>query len=380
VTNAALWAFWLSAAATIYAYAGYPILLALLGRVMGRGVVSGDSGDDGLPPITMIVPAHNERRRIEPKLENTRLLDYPAGKLEVLFVSDGSTDGTDDLIRAGLDDRSRLHPLTGRGGKASALNAGLQLASHDVIVFSDASILLEPDALRHIARPFGDPVIGCVSGEDRIAGGGGEGLYGRYELYLRRLESRVSSIVGASGSFYAQRRHLCRPFQPGLAPDFHSVLHTVEQGYRAISQPDAVGMMTALDNPKDEFTRKVRTILRGITTLASHLHLLNPFRYGLFAVEVASHKLARWLVPFFLIAMLLASLVLAGTSPFYAVVAAAQGAFYLLAAGGLLVPALASALPVRVAVYFTAVNVATLVAWLKFGGGARQEIWAPTER
>lgn len=374
------WTFWLATAATLYAYAGYPLLLAVVARGMGRPVVPPPDTDDVLPPVTLIIPAHNEARRIDAKIANTRALGYPAGKLEVLYVSDGSSDGTAETIRASLDGRTRLHELEGRGGKAAALNAGLRLASHDVVVFNDASILLEPDAIRQIARPFAVPEVGCVSGEDRIAGGGGEGLYGRYELYMRRLESRIHSIVGASGSFYAQRKHLCAPFKPGLAPDFYSALYTVEHGYRAISAEDAVGSMTALANPRDEFTRKVRTILRGITTLACHLPLLNPFKYGFFAVEVLSHKLARWLVPFFLLAMLVTSGILAVGSRFYLAVFAAQAAFYALAGLALIVPALAGSLPAKIAVYFTSVNLATLTAWLKFAAGTRQEIWAPSQR
>ena len=329
----------------------------------------------------MIIPAHNEGRRIDAKIRNTQALVYPAGQLEVLFVSDGSTDGTADVIRGRLDERTRLHELEGRGGKAAALNAGLRLARHDIIVFSDASILLEPDAVQNIARPFGSAEIGCVSGEDRIANMGGEGLYGRYELWMRRLESRVHSIVGASGSFYAQRRMLCPPFQPGYAPDFLSVLHTVEHGYRAITQADAVGAMTAVDDPGEEFTRKVRTILRGLTTLAGHLRVLNPFRFGFFAIEVASHKLARWLVPFFLLAMFVSGALLSMQSTWYLAVFLAQVGFYGLAVAGVVASnGLARSLPVRVAVYFTGANVATLAAWFKFVAGTRQELWSPSRR
>lgn len=375
------WVFWTATAATSYAYVGYPLLLAVVARLWGREVAIPADADGRLPAVTMIIPAHNERRRIDAKLRNTQGLAYPAGKLEVLFVSDGSTDGTVEAIRAQLDDRTRLHELEGRGGKAAALNAGLQLASHDIIVFSDASILLEPNAVMNIARPFTVPEVGCVSGEDRIAEVGGEGLYGRYELFMRRLESRVHSIVGASGSFYAQRRELCRPFQAGYAPDFLSVLHTVERGYRAITQADAVGSMTALDDPAEEFTRKVRTILRGITTLAGHARLLNPFRFGFFAVEVASHKLARWLVPFFLVTMFVSSGVLATVSWFYLALFLAQMVFYGLAIGGLFAQnGLTRSLPARVAVYFTSVNAATLAAWIKFAAGTRQEIWSPSQR
>lgn len=375
------WLFWLSAAAVVYAYAGYPLVLLLLARLRPRPWQRTARQDAELPGLTMIVPVHNERAVIAGKLRNTRALAYPRGRLEVLFVSDGSTDGTPELIRGDLDDRSRLIELPDRGGKAAALNAGLVEARHGIMVFSDASILLAPDALQAIARPFASPEVGCVSGEDRIAEAGGEGLYGRYELSLRRQESLVGSIVGASGSFYAQRRDLCDQFVTNVAPDFLSVLRTVARGFRAVTEPSAVGTMAALTSPADEFRRKVRTILRGLTTLGANVRMLNPFRYGVFAFELVSHKLARWLVPFFLLALLVSNAALAPHSTFYAVVLVGQVAFYGLAlaafSGSRLV---ASLLPVKISIYFTTVNVATLSAWMKFAAGARQELWSPSRR
>jgi cellulose synthase/poly-beta-1,6-N-acetylglucosamine synthase-like glycosyltransferase len=374
------WLFWMSAVSIVYAYAGYPLALWLLSRWSGSGETAGpDHGS--LPTATMIVPAHNERDTIEAKLQNTRRLEYPAGRLEVVYVTDGCSDGTPDLINEGLDQRSRLIELPQRGGKAAALNAALQEARNDIVVFSDASIMLAPDALMAIVRPFRSSDVGCVSGEDEIQQAGGEGLYGRYELLLRRLESRLHSIVGASGSFYAQRRALCEPFVPNLAPDFLSVLRTVERGYRAISEPGATGTMSALENTGDEFRRKVRTVLRGITTLARYAHLLNPFRYGFFAFELISHKLARWLVPFFLVTLLATSAVLAADSTFYRVALALQLLFYGMAATTVTGwRRLGSLLPVKVSVYFTTVNLATLSAWLKYVSGTRQEFWSPSKR
>ena len=374
------WFFWIAVAATAYAYAGYPLLLAAVGRIAGRDPRRPAPGRP-LPAVSMIAPVPNERGLIDAKVANTRALLYPADRLEVIFVSDGSTDGTTEYLLAQADERIRVLPLETRGGKGAALNAGREAARHDILVFSDASIKLDPDAVAKLVEPFADPEIGCVSGEDRIAGGGGEGLYGRYELYLRRQESRVRSIVGASGSFYAQRRALCDAFPPNLAPDFFSVLRTVEQGSRAITQPGAGGEMTALHSTADEFHRKVRTILRGITTLMRHARLMNPFAYGLFAFALVSHKLMRWLVPFFLIVALAAHVALAFQSRVYAALLIPHAAFYVAAA----LPALGLAglgrlLPVRIAVYFTTVNLATLVAWLRYLRGTRQEIWNPTRR
>lgn len=373
--------FWLSALAIVYAYAGYPLALALLTRYRSRPYPVALIDETRLPGISLIVPVHNERANIEAKLRNVRELAYPAGLLQTIFVSDGSDDGTDEVIRREMDERITLVTLPARGGKAAALNAGLARALHDIVVFSDASIIVSPDALQAIVAPFDDPEVGCVSGEDHIAQPGGEGLYGRYELHLRRQESKLHSIVGASGSFYAQRRELCESFEPNLAPDFLSVLRTVTRGYRAVSQPRARGRMAEVGTAADEFRRKVRTILRGITTLSRYRGLLNPFRHGLFAFELVSHKLARWLVPFFLLLLLASNFALAADSSFYRTLLALQLAFYGLAVAALSGwGRLARSLPVRVSVYFATVNLATLSAWLKYIAGARQEFWSPSRR
>jgi cellulose synthase/poly-beta-1,6-N-acetylglucosamine synthase-like glycosyltransferase len=374
----ALVVFWVSMAGLVYAYFGYPLLLLVLARRRrddGPGVEPA-----AWPSVVLLIPVHNERANIEAKLANAAALEYP-GRLRVCFISDGSTDGTNEYIEAHVDARTTFIALSGRNGKAGALNRALQEATEDIVVFTDASIMLAPDAIHRIVQPFTDPRVGCVSGEDRIEGAGGEGLYGRYELFVRRRESEIGSIVGASGSFYAQRRHLCEPFVPNLAPDFWSVLRVVEQGYRAISEPTAVGSMTHVSSMTDEFTRKVRTLLRGITTLWRYAHLMNPFAYGFFAIQLLSHKLARWLVPFFLAGALIASAVLAPASPWFAAALAGQVVLYLLAlAAHAAVPPFAGWRLARIAYYFTAVNVATLVAWLKYVGGVRQEIWTPSQR
>jgi cellulose synthase/poly-beta-1,6-N-acetylglucosamine synthase-like glycosyltransferase len=369
--------FWGAVCGVLYPYFAYPLLLWLLG---GRRRERVTTDETELPSVTMIVPVHNEASRLLRKIENTAALSYPAEKLEVLFVSDGSTDDTVDLARAHLTPSMTVIPLPVRRGKAAALNAGLAHARHDVLVFTDASIELEPDSLRRLVARFADPEIGCVSGEDRIAGSGGEAWYGRYELMLRRLESQVHSIVGASGSFYAQRRALCAPFTEGQAPDFLSVLRTVEQGKRAVTAPDAVGAMTSLKDPRQEFERKVRTLIRGMTTLFAHAHLLNPLQYGRFSFVLFSHKVMRWLAPVFLVVMLGAPLGLL-PSPFYLAAFAAQSLFYLLALAALWQLGGLNRLFVgKLALYFSSVNMAILVAWVRYGRGVRQELWTPSHR
>lgn len=368
--------FWISLLAVVYAYFGYPLVLLALRR---HGVASGEHPDP-LPGVSFLLPVHNEEAVLERKLKNTLALDYPADRLQVLVISDGSTDGTVDVARRfAAQGPVEVIAQPSRKGKAAALNRGLESARGDIVVFSDASIMLEPDSLRRIVAPFADPAIGSVSGEDHIADGGGEGLYGRYELWLRRLESRVHSIVGASGSFYAQRRELCVPFVEGFAPDFLSVLNTVERGYRAVAEPSAWGTMTSVRAAKDEFQRKVRTLIRGMTALFAKPHLLNPFRYGVFAIELLSHKLMRWLVPVFLVLLAAASVALA-VEPFYFAMLIGQAVFYLLAVLALAFESVRRFAPARIAGYFTIANAAILAAWCKFLLGVRQEIWTPSRR
>ncbi|BDD87625.1 glycosyltransferase family 2 protein [Desulfofustis limnaeus] len=372
--------FWISLSGVFYAYLGYPLLLLALTR-RAEATIAKPAAERGYAPtVSLIIPVYNGGDVIQQKIANCLALDYPHDRLEVIIVSDGSTDATAALVNQELRPPLRFYELPVRGGKAKALNHGLARASGEVIVFSDVAIRLDRAALQNIVEKFYDPTIGCVSGEDRIAGASGEGLYGRYELFLRHLESRFFSIVGASGSFYAQRRSLCEPFREGAAPDFLSVLHTVEQGFRAISEPSAFGTMTAVRGTADEFNRKVRTLIRGMTALFSKPGLLSLRRYGRFALSLLSHKLMRWLVPFFLLLALGSNLALLD-SPFYRLLLALQVVFYLLAAG-----AAVSYLPLgrttagKIALYFTTVNLAILVAWFKYLRGTRQELWSPSRR
>jgi hypothetical protein len=370
--------FWVSVFGVLYPYLGYPLVLTALAVVARKRRAT--SLDATVRSVSLIIPVHNEQSRIERKVVNTAALRYPEEHLQVLFVSDGSTDKTVEIIRERQTPTMTVIDLPIRGGKAVALNAGLEKAVHEIIVFSDAAIELEADALLHLVKGFQDPRVGCISGEDRIPESGGEALYGRYELFLRRLESEVHSIVGASGSFYAQRRALCGPFVEGMAPDFLSVLRTLEQGSRAISEPTAAGVMSSVKDPAQEFERKVRTLIRGMTTLAAHRQVLNPFRFGLFSFAIWSHKIMRWMAPFFLVLALISPLALLG-SPLYLIAFALQVAFYLGALAALAQwGGVHRSFGGRVALYFSSVNAAILAAWYLYGRGVRQELWTPSRR
>jgi cellulose synthase/poly-beta-1,6-N-acetylglucosamine synthase-like glycosyltransferase len=371
--------FWLSLLLIFYTYFGYPFVLVFLTRIKKSTHLVVNNGDY-YPAVTILIPVHNEVAIIESKINNCKQIIYPENKLEILFVSDGSTDGTNAIIKKNTTSKIKLEILPERSGKALALNKGLSITESEIVVFSDASIILEADAIKNIVQPFKNPLVGCVSGEDIIKDSGGEGVYGRYELWLRKQESKLFSIVGASGSFYAQRRELVKDFKEGIAPDFLSVLETVKKGYRAISEPNAIGYMKSLENTVDEFKRKVRTLIRGMSAFFFDMSILNPFKYFWFSVELISHKLFRWLVPFFLLINIVSNIFLL-KEIFYFYVLIINILFYLLAIlAHQKILKLDRTIIGKIPLYFSAVNSAIFIAWIKYLSGVRQELWNPTKR
>jgi glycosyltransferase involved in cell wall biosynthesis len=369
---------WLCLFLIAYPYAIYPAALVLLNRLAGRKAHAGDASFE--PTVTVILPVHNEARRIAGKVANLLALDYPMSKVQVLVIGDGCTDDTLDRARAAGGSVVEVVALSQRAGKAAALNAALVQASGEILLFTDAAIMLEPQSLRRLVAHFADPQIACVSGEDYIEGADSEGLYGRLELLLRREEARLHSIAGASGCLYAQRRTTCKPFVAGMAPDFLSVLVAVTAGKRALAEPAARGSMTATASQRAEFDRKVRTFLRGITALFGNAHLLNPVRYPAFSFILWSHKLWRWLAPVPMLGCLAASWLLRA-QPLYLALFVAQISLYAAAVAGLCLRDSAGRFAiVRLSAFFLLVNVAALKALALWIAGSRVEVWEPTRR
>lgn len=372
--------FWISFVGILYAYFGYPLIIFVLTRI-GKGKIKDIGTNLYCPKVSIIVPFHNEEKNLPAKIQNLSELKYPWDRLELIFVSDGSTDQSDEIVKKQASDNIHLFRVDNRQGKAAALDLGVKASQNEIIVFTDASIILEPGALTNIVQGFEDPGIGCVSGEDYIPDNSGEGAYGRYELWLRNLESRFSSIVGASGSFYAQRRELVEEFLPGMAPDFLSVLNTVEKGYRAITEPAARGSMKSVRKTSHEFSRKVRTLIRGMVALFYKKSLLNFFKYPKFAFSLISHKIIRWLVPWFMIVAVLSTYFLMEVNIFYQIVFYLQVMFYgLTVIAAVEVFNIHKKLPGKISLYFTLSNLAILVAWFKYWRGDYQEIWQPSAR
>ena len=300
-----------------FVYIGYPISLYVICLFVSENkVISANS-----PYVTIIITAHNEEHSIINKIENTLKIEYPREKLQIIIASDGSTDGTNGIVAGYREKGIQLLPIPLRGGKENAQKEAVKIAVGDIFVFTDVSTLLDPSGILQIVSNFKDPTVGCVSSEDRVIGKdgipSGEGLYVRYEMWLRRLESTVGSLVGLSGSFFAARKMVCRDFSENLDSDFRTLLNSVKMGMRGISDPLAIGYYHDIADPRHEFERKVRTVLRGLTVFFNNTEFLNVFKYGLFSYQYFCHKLLRWLVPLFLIVVFLSNIALAVTSWVY---------------------------------------------------------------
>jgi cellulose synthase/poly-beta-1,6-N-acetylglucosamine synthase-like glycosyltransferase len=377
--------FWLSLGLILYPYVGYWLLLRLLGPVIGKPVAKAPF----VPRLTLVVSAYNEARNMRRKLANTLDIRYPREKLEVLVVSDASTDDTEAIVREYAPHGIELMQLPARGGKVACQNAAIARATGEILVFSDARIMLGPDSIAAMMENFADPTVGCVSSQDLIVDemghpdrSAGEGFYVRYEMAIRRAEARLGSLVGASGSFYAVRRSLAGVWEAGFERDFLTPLKVAAQGSRTVHEPRAIGAYRALEEPEAEFRRKVRTVMRGMAVLFHMRILLNPFRYPRVAWQLWSHKVLRWTVPFFLLTLFGASvgLTIMGRSPFYALALAAQVGLYFLAIVATLHRELEARTIFRIPLFFANVNLSILVAWGRFLAGSRQVTWEPSRQ
>jgi cellulose synthase/poly-beta-1,6-N-acetylglucosamine synthase-like glycosyltransferase len=361
--------FWLCAALLAYAYLGYPALL-WLGVRAHKPAMAGDSED---PLVSVIVPVHNEEGIVCSKIRDTLALDYPAGRLELIIASDASTDRTDEICTQWPDPRVRLVRLARRGGKARALNAAVEAARGEVLAFTDASILLARDSLKILTSRLSDPAVGCVSSRDVVSHSDGEGMYTRYDMWVRRLESARGSATGMSGSFYAVKRQAFESFPPHVATDLYSALSAAACGHRSVFAPQARAFVSTLSGLGPEFRRKIRTFRTGMAALWEYRRLLLPWNGGLFSLQLWSHKILRWATPF-LLAGLLGSSAAAGGGYRWALIG--QLFFYAFALLGWAWPRG----PARTAAFVCATQLAAVAAWWFWATGRRVESWEPSRR
>ena len=372
--------FWLSVAAVAYAYVGYPLLLSLLSKIRPKPVHSAD----WTPSVSVIIAAYNEERDLAAKLENTLALDYPKSHLEIIVTSDCSSDRTDEIAQSFASRGVRLHRQPERHGKTAAQNAAVNIARGDIIIFSDATTHYQPDIVRLLTPSFADQSIGCATGrviyqdEKSSSVGAGTQSYWNYEFFLKRHESNVCSLIGVCGCMYAVRKSAYVPLYNDACSDFIIATTMVEQGLRAVYVPEAVCMEEPNRQAKRELAARVRIINQTFSDLWRNRSVLNPFRSGFYAVQLWSHKIMRYLVPVFLIAIFITTGFLAPRSAFYALLFVGQVAFYFAA----LVSALLEKLGLSVRLlalpqYFVITNLASLIAFVKFVSGESYTRWEP---
>ncbi|HEX5164852.1 MAG TPA: glycosyltransferase family 2 protein [Thermomicrobiales bacterium] len=362
-----------------YAYVGYPILLLLMNRIRDKPVAKGPAQ----PTFSIIIPAHNEAQILPRKVASILNQDYPPDRVEVLVASDGSTDDSASVVAG--NDRVRFLDYP-RGGKAATLNRAAAEALHEIIIFTDANAILAPGTLHAIAANFADPQVGGVSANEQrdpsvtaSPAGLGERLYWEYDKWVKQAESRIGSIVSASGSLYAIRRELFRPISdPSATDDFAISTQVVRGGYRLVFEPEAVTWEPPVAKDEIEFNRKVRIVTRGLRSVWGIRELLLPWRGGFYSVQLWSHKIVRRLVGFLATGIFLTNLSLV-RRPFWRLVLAGQVAFYGLATLGWLGSGRRWArkpwfyLPY----YFCLSNIAATLGIIQFLRQRRVTIWEP---
>lgn len=378
--NAELTIIIVCSAALLYAYLGYPLLLSLSSGRSRRLSTTVSTA----PTVSVIIPFHNEERWAARKLENTLSLRYPADRIHIVAVSDGSTDRTEQILRR-YEQRVVVHAYAERRGKPTALNVAVAHATGDILVFTDANVLVHPEALQTMVRHYADPTVGGVSGQvllqaEHASEPLGEGAYMRYERWLYGRESRANTMVGVDGAFFSIRRDLFAPLlEDTIADDFDLALRVVAAGRRVVYEPEARAVEVVIPDVRAEFRRKVRMIAGGYQTLWRHRGLFYPWRRPLVAFQLFSHKLLRWWAPLFLLVALLASFA-APRTPVITALLAAQLCFYGLALGGRLSRSLRRWIPIYVPYYFCAVNVAAACGLWRYLVGRQSVTWQKVQR
>lgn len=368
-----------SIALLAYIYVGYPLLAIVLGNVVRRSIDRGP----GTPTVTMIISAYNEEKHIAEKIRNVMDLDYPGDLLDIVVASDASDDATDDIVRSLAHCNVQLLRIEGRLGKTACQNAAAAGARGEILVFTDATTMLDPGALKALTRNFHDSHVGCVAGrliyfsrQDDATGRGGRS-YWRYESMLRDAESNLGSLIGVSGQLYAVRKGAYRPIAPDLISDFVIAMVVREQGLRTVLEPEAVCFEETLDRADRELSMRVRVTLRSLYAIATKRGLLNPLRFGTFAWQLWSHKLLRYLAPVFLLTALGANIALAAQGQYLALLLLQLAALAAGAVGSLQLRVLRKSRLLTQPYYFLLTNVASAISLVRFVRGEKVVTWTP---
>lgn len=342
--------FWIFLFVVFYTYIGYGVLLYIM--VFIKELYNKPTSlhlplESELPDVTILITAYNEEDIVREKMTNTMMLDYPSEKLRILWITDGSTDNTNEILSE--YDNLEVRYEAKRGGKTAAVNRGMTFVKTPVVIFTDANTMLNREAVTEIVKAFSDPKVGCVSGEKRIArlnndniSSGGEGIYWRYESTLKSMDSRLNTVCGAAGELYAIRRELFMNIETDtLLDDFILSMRIAEKGYKIHYCSSAYAIEEGSYNIAEEKKRKVRISAGGVQSVLRLKGLLNPFNHPVLTFQYISHRVLRWTITplmFFLLLPLNALIVILGGSWIYPVFLILQILFYLLAIMGMIVP------------------------------------------
>lgn len=385
--------FWIGLFIIFYAFFGYGILLYMLVKI--RVILKGKRMDamkalsHEWPAVTIVVAAYNEADCIRDKIVNTLALEYPVDKINYLFVTDGSSDNTPDIIR----EYPAIHLLhqPGRSGKIVAVHRAMKEVTTEVVVFTDANTLLNTQALKNICRHYADKKVGAVAGEKRVNvdavsdATAGEGFYWKYESALKRWDSELYSVVGAAGELFSVRTSLYQPVSTNsILDDFMISMLIAKKGYRIVYEPEAYATENSSANVTEELKRKIRIAAGGIQSICWLTSLLNPFKYPVLSFQYISHRVLRWtIVPFLMILVLLLNIAIVakGGGIIYQLLLLAQAAFYILATAGWIMETKKIKIKLLfIPYYFCMMNYAVLTGIKRFLSGKQSAAWEKAQR
>jgi cellulose synthase/poly-beta-1,6-N-acetylglucosamine synthase-like glycosyltransferase len=376
-TGAAKIVFWFAALLLFYVYAGYPLLLA----VIGLFVRTRRHEPGYCPRISVLIAAYNEEEAIARKIEQTLALEYPADKLEVLVLSDCSTDRTDEIVNTFPDSRVRLIRMAERRGKTHAQNQGIKEATGEVIVFSDATAVYQSKAMLYMACNYQDASVGAVSGRyqyfdptNQSATGLGSMAFWNYENLIKKLQSRIRTITGCCGCIYSVRKTAYTELPADIISDLVQPLQAIKKGYRVVFEDRSLAYEETTQSTSEEFAMRVRVVTRAMRGLLSVPDLLQPWKFAWTAFQLWSHKIMRWMVPLFLIVLLAANLMLLDV-PFYRAILGLQLFFYVAALLNMLLPLHRQWKPLGIPLFFCTLNAAALVSMVEICRGRKYVTW-----
>jgi len=372
--------FWLSFGLIVTVYFGYPYFLFILTLFKKKPVRKGEI----TPNVTLVIPAHNEENVIEEKLKNALALNYPKDKVEIIVISDCSSDRTDEIVKRYVGQSVKLLIQSERNGKMAALNRAIPDAKGEIIVFTDASTAFDKNAVKYLVRNFNDERIGCVSGRFGYTSSSGtkaeigETLYARYERSLWNMESQLQSLLVAHGAVYALRKSLFCPVAEAFADDFVNPLLAAAKGYGVVYEPDAKATESVTIDAKGEFSRKVRTISQGYIAFVDMWKAILSLGC-MRSIQYVVHKFLRWLVPLFLITLFISNFFLVG-SKYYLSIFILQLFFYTFAIFGYWLQNKKSKIKIfYIPFYFCLINIASLLGLFAALKGMQNGIWGKTE-